>query len=532
VARRGSGRITWDDVRRGMAWSLIAILFFAASTWFIVTTFFNYYYTLNVGQYVASFVSRLVGQDLALNYTCSTSPCRIDLGPGDKVLNLTVENPTASPLVLLLRESGGAKAAVAVYGLARLEIRFDKPLTVEPVPSNALNVVSPKIVATNETTTASIHVSQIVGVEPLFTAVSTLAAFFTTSTLATYLSRKPLAKMYHDAGHSYDTLAFISLAVLIGLGLVGYLKDNISLTAVCFASFFMFKLLYPLALIAFKRGIAASTLKLHDKITLLNASDIFLTLWVAHWALDPFTAVLVARWELSQSAFAMLYTVSVLLIVFAFPIIYLTLPRLFRLRTLLLFISFALNYELAAREEFCRRARSRLVTAAFEAEGRVYRGVVTACDGDAVVIDGGEGEYVVPWSKVDHVLEAREVADLGRGEAKALLKKAEKGSVVVLCRGGAAPYLYIYAEGRDCEIAFEGRLPVAGREAVGRGSAVVKCGGEEIRLDAAPGDAAEGTAHYRCPTKFKVAVVALGPTRVEPRGCWPAEESPYVIEKA
>jgi len=99
-------------------------------------------------------------------------------------------------------------------------------------------------------------------------------------------------------------------------------------------------------------------------------------------------------------------------------------------------------------------------------------------------------------------------------------------------KGGAAPYLYIYAEGRDCEIAFEGRLSVAGREAVGRGSAVVKCGGEEVRLDAASGDAAEGTVHYRCPTKFKVAVVALGPTRVEPRGCWPAEESPYVIEKA
>ncbi|ABO07535.1 hypothetical protein [Pyrobaculum calidifontis] len=205
---------------------------------------------------------------------------------------------------------------------------------------------------------------------------------------------------------------------------------------------------------------------------------------------------------------------------------------LFRLRTLLLFMPFALNYELAAREEFCRRTRSRLVAVALEAEGRVYRGVVTACDGDVVVVEGKEGEYVVPWSKVDHVLEAREVADLGRGEAKALLKRAGRGSVVVVHRGGAAPYLYICAEGRDCEIAFEGRLPVAGGEAVGRGSAVVKCGGKKVRLDAAPGDAAEGTAHYTCPTRFKVAVVALGPTRVEPRGCWPAEESPYVIEKA
>jgi len=59
-------------------------------------------------------------------------------------LNLTVDNPTASPLVLLLKESG-AKAAVAVYGSVKLEIRFDKPLVVEPAPTNALTAISPKI---------------------------------------------------------------------------------------------------------------------------------------------------------------------------------------------------------------------------------------------------------------------------------------------------------------------------------------------------------------------------------------------------
>jgi len=73
---------------------------------------------------------------------------------------------------------------------------------------------------------------------------------------------------------------------------------------------------------------------------------------------------------------------------------------------------------------------------------------------------------------------------------------------------------------------------VAGGEAVGRGSAVVECGGGEVRLDAAPGDAAEGTVHYTCPTRFKAAVVALDPTRVEPRGYRPTTEPPYVIEKA
>jgi len=213
-----------------------------------------------------------------------------------------------------------------------------------------------------------------------------------------------------------------------------------------------------------------------------------------------------------------LYTAAVLLIVFAFPILYLTLPRLFRLRRLLLFIPFALNYELAAREEFCRRARSRLVAVALEAEGRAYRGVVTACDGDVVVIDGGEGgvrsamEQGGPRGGDQRGGRPRE----GRGQGP--VEEGGRGSVVVVHRRGAAPYLYIYAEGSDCEIAFEGRLPVAGREAVGRGSAVVKCGGEEIRLDAAPGDAAEATAHYKCPTRFKAAVVALGPIRVEPRG--------------
>ena len=96
-------------------WFFVTI-FFAAFTWFIVTAFFNYYYTLNVTQYVVNFLDRLVGQGLALNYTCSASPCRIDLGPGDKVLNFTVENPTSSPLVVLLRGEGGAVATAAVHG--------------------------------------------------------------------------------------------------------------------------------------------------------------------------------------------------------------------------------------------------------------------------------------------------------------------------------------------------------------------------------------------------------------------------------
>jgi len=141
VAQRVGIRATRDDVRWAIAWFLV-VIFFAASTWFIVTAFFNYYYTLNVTQYVANFISRIIGQDLALNSACSASPCRIDMGPGDKVLNLTVENPTAFPLVLLLREGGGAKAAVAVYGSARLEIRIDKPLVAEPPPTNALTAVT------------------------------------------------------------------------------------------------------------------------------------------------------------------------------------------------------------------------------------------------------------------------------------------------------------------------------------------------------------------------------------------------------
>jgi len=529
VGRRG-GQAARGDVRRGMAWPLAAT-FFAVSTWLIVTAFYNYYYTLNVGQYVANFLSRLVGQDLALNYTCSTSPCRIELGHGDKVLNLTVDNPTASPLVLLLKEDG-VKATVALHGSVKLEIQFEKPLLVWPVPTNALTAVSPSEIRTNETVATAIRVYQIVVVDSLLAGISALASISVSSALAAYLSRKPLAKMYHGIGHNRNVLIYITAAAFITSAYtVAYLINLKGLPAVVqLFLFFMVKFSYPLILITFKRGVAASSLKPQEKITLLNASDIFWILWIIHWALDPLTAILATHWELSQSALATLYATALLLIIYAFPILYFVFPRLFRLRMLLFLIPFALNYELAAREEFCRLARSRLVAVALEAEGRVYRGVVAACDGDVIAVDGGEGEYVVPWSKVDHVLEAREVADLGRGEAKALLKSVEKGSVVVLYKGGAAPYLYIYAEGSDCEIAFEGRLPVAGREAVGRGSAVVKCGGEEIRLDAAPGDAAEGTAHYKCPTRFKAAVVALGPTRVEPKGCQPAEVQPYTVE--
>jgi len=298
-------------------------------------------------------------------------------------------------------------------------------------------------------------------------------------------------------------------------------------------AYLLIKMLYPLMFIYGKLFVLKSGLSLHAKASVFHIVDISWVLWIVHWAFDPLTALSFMYWDrIIQPVASLVFLIILTILIFATPFVLPLMLPLFRLRTLLLFIPFALNYELAAREEFCRRARSRLVAVALEAEGRVYRGVVTACDGDVVVIDGGEGEYVVPWSKVDHVLETREVADLGRGEAKALLKKVEEGSVVVVHRGGGAPYLYICAEGSDCEVAFEGRLPVAGGEAVGRGGAVVKCGGEEIRLDVAPGDAAEGTAYYKCPTKFKAAVVALGPTRVEPRGCQPAEESPYVIEKA
>jgi len=102
----------------------------------------QYYYTLNVTLYVADFLSRLVGQGLALNYTCSASPCGIDLGPGDKVLNLTVENPTTSPLVVLLRGEGGAVATATVHGSIRLIIRFTKSLEAEFYPTNALTIVN------------------------------------------------------------------------------------------------------------------------------------------------------------------------------------------------------------------------------------------------------------------------------------------------------------------------------------------------------------------------------------------------------
>jgi len=352
MAGRGGRRVELGDVRRDLAWSLVATLFFATSTWFIVTAFFNYYYTTNVTQYVVNFLSRLVGQDIMSNYTCSTSPCRIDLSSGDKVLNLTVENPTTLPLVLLLSESGGAKAAVAIYGSARLEIRFGKPLMVEPAPTNALTVASPKVIRTNETTTTLIRVSQIIEMSSLLAGISTLASLLISSALATYLSRKPLAKMYYGIGYNWYVLICITaLAFIVSACTMACLVNLKGFPAtVQLLLFFMVKLSYPLIFIIFKRGTAASSLKLHNKILLLNASDVFWTLWAMHWAFDPFTAISAMYWELLQGVFALLYEMALFSLLFVFPILLFTFSRLFKLRTLLLFIPFALNYELAARE--------------------------------------------------------------------------------------------------------------------------------------------------------------------------------------
>jgi len=537
MAQRGDRRITWGDVRRDIAWSLFVVFFVATSMWFIVVAFYNYYYASNVTQYVANLVSRLVGQDLALNYTCSTSPCRIDLGPGNKVLNLTVENPTTSPLVILLRGEGGATATVAVYGSIRLTICFTSSLNAEFYPTNALTVVNPKSVGVSETTTAEVEVVPLLSVNTFFATISTVVGVLTSSLVYNHVAKKPLTKIYHRRPVIWGiVLALMPALFFASVYLIAYFNiwthkaTQISVITLLLA-YVLFKLHYPLIFIYSKLLVLKGGLSLHEKAGVLHIIDTFWMLWIAHWAFDPLTALSLMYWDkIIQPATGFMLSLVIAMSLFALPLVIPLMLPLFRLRTLLFFIPFALNYELAARDEFCKRARSRLVAVALEAEGRVYRGVVTACDGDVVVIDGGEGEYVVPWSKVDHVLEAREVADLGRGEAKALLKSVGKGSVVVVHKGSGAPYLYIYAEGRDCEIAFEGRLPVAGGEAVGRGSAVVKCSGEEVRLDAAPGDAAEGTAHYKCPTRFKAAVVALGPTRVEPRGCQPAEVRPYTVE--
>jgi len=60
VERRGGRQVTWDNVRLAIAWSFV-VIFFAASTLFIVIAFYNYYYASNLTQYVANFVSRFVG---------------------------------------------------------------------------------------------------------------------------------------------------------------------------------------------------------------------------------------------------------------------------------------------------------------------------------------------------------------------------------------------------------------------------------------------------------------------------------------
>jgi len=60
------------------------------------------------------------------------------------VFNLTVENPTTSPLIVMLRREDGVVAVVAVESSARLSIRFTKSLEAEFYPTNALTIVNPK----------------------------------------------------------------------------------------------------------------------------------------------------------------------------------------------------------------------------------------------------------------------------------------------------------------------------------------------------------------------------------------------------
>ena len=65
-------------------------------------------------------------------------------------------------------------------------------------------------------------------------------------------------------------------------------------------------------------------------------------------------------------------------------------------------------------------------------------------DGDVVVIDGGEREYIVLWSKVDHVLETREAADRGQdpaeegggGKRRGLVQEAARPTSTHTPRGG------------------------------------------------------------------------------------------------
>jgi len=128
------------------------------------------------------------------------------------------------------------------------------------------------------------------------------------------------------------------------------------------------KLGYPLLHALFKAYVLSRRLGLADKVGVLHTADLFLVFWAIHWAFDPLTNVMIANWELAYIFASFAYVISAFLLVVTTFLLPAMLLPFFRLRTLLLFVPFALNAEFAARE-ICQWARSSLLRVTLAADG-------------------------------------------------------------------------------------------------------------------------------------------------------------------
>ena len=262
----------------------------------------------------------------------------------------------------------------------------------------------------------------------------------------------------------------------------------------------------------------------------MHTADLFLVFWAVHWAFNPLTNVVAANRELTYIVSLAYITSSFLLAVATFLLPAALLP-FFRLRTLLLLVPFVLNAELAARKELCQWARNSLLCVTLTADGERHSGAVAACNDDAIVLEEGEEEHALPWGRVDSVVAVKEVAEISREEAKALLARlrkellrrvglraARRGYIAVVKRAVPHGYMYVYVDGGGCRVAFDGRLPTVAKEAVGRGGFTVECGGKPIRIDVAPAEPSDSAMCYKCKANFDLAIVAQGPYNPIPTG--------------
>jgi len=464
---------------KGKSLAAVAVLYFSLSLWFAITVFSTYASTYNTTKYIAEVLSVIDGHYPSSIHYCLTS-CNVTMG-GPHVLKIAVENPSVYPLVLLAREiRGNTTVAIVAYGSTTIE--FNNTLVVTPYPTHPLAVARPRYIITDKSTSANVETLQILDANTAVAAPSLLAGLITSALASSHFAKKPLVKIYHELYTAprrhlpFPSLLTAGPAIPIALALYQAIRPSLGVYLLVVG----LKLGYPLLHALFKVYVFSKRLSLADKVGVLHTADLFLIFWIIHWAFDPLTNVVAVNWELVYILASIAYAASTFLLVVATFLLPAALLPFFRLRMLLLLVPFALNAEFAARRELCRWARSSLLRVTLVADGERHSGVVVACNDDAIVLGEEEEEHALPWGQVDSVVAVKEVAEIGREEAKALLARlrrelvrkvglraAKRGYIAVVKRAAPHDYIYVYVDGGGCRVAFDGRLPTVAKEAVG-----------------------------------------------------------------